>query len=259
MAQVIDVSMFFNEYDVLRIRLEELYPVVDKFIITENNRTLRGADKPYYLTENFDQFAKYADKIEIFRQDDNTVSFNTDPGAAAWERESWQRNSVVERLEGCDPNDIIIFGDVDEIPRRSVVANADPQDILRIELQDFSVGINLWNGWYISDKIVRYRVLDTMTPQQIRKYDDGEWIRQAGWHFSSIGSADHISNKFHSFAHSEIDTADISAPDALQRRIDNKEDIAGRGFRLEAYEIDDSWPEEIKNNREFWRKYEWVV
>ncbi len=33
-------------------------------------------------------------------------------------------------------------------------------------------------------------------------------------------------------------------------------DILGDGHEYVRLEIDDTWPEAIKNNREYWRKYE---
>jgi len=44
---IIDIFPFFNEFEILKIRLEELYNFVDKFVIVENNYSFRGNKKEY--------------------------------------------------------------------------------------------------------------------------------------------------------------------------------------------------------------------
>ena len=63
MSKVYDCFMFFNELDLLEIRLETLDPYVDYFVISECDSTFSGIDKPYVFEKNKDKFAKFADKI----------------------------------------------------------------------------------------------------------------------------------------------------------------------------------------------------
>ncbi|MBW2533223.1 MAG: glycosyl transferase GT17 family protein, partial [Deltaproteobacteria bacterium] len=42
---IYDCFPFFNELDLLKIRLEELRPVVDRFVLVEATRTFGGAVK----------------------------------------------------------------------------------------------------------------------------------------------------------------------------------------------------------------------
>ena len=49
---IVDCFMFYNELDILQIRLKELYDVVDYFIIIEATKTHSNRDKPLYFTEN---------------------------------------------------------------------------------------------------------------------------------------------------------------------------------------------------------------
>ena len=44
--KIIDVFPFFNELDLLEIRLNTLDPYVDHFILTESTKTNSGIDKP---------------------------------------------------------------------------------------------------------------------------------------------------------------------------------------------------------------------
>jgi beta-1,4-mannosyl-glycoprotein beta-1,4-N-acetylglucosaminyltransferase len=54
--KVIDVFPFFNELDILEIRLNILDPYVDCFILSEATKTFSGLDKPLYYQENKDRF-----------------------------------------------------------------------------------------------------------------------------------------------------------------------------------------------------------
>jgi hypothetical protein len=49
---LIDAFPLFNELDILELRLTELSPAVDRFVIVEANRTHKGTLKPLYYAEN---------------------------------------------------------------------------------------------------------------------------------------------------------------------------------------------------------------
>ena len=55
MSKVYDCFMFFNELDLLEIRLETLDPYVDYFVISECDSTFSGIDKPYVFEKNKDK------------------------------------------------------------------------------------------------------------------------------------------------------------------------------------------------------------
>ena len=60
---IYDCFPFFNELDLLEIRLNELSGVVDRFVLSEAELTHNGDRKPLYFNEHKDRFAKFADKI----------------------------------------------------------------------------------------------------------------------------------------------------------------------------------------------------
>ena len=45
LRKIVDVSMFFNEVELLEIRLSALNNKVDKFIVIESSQTFSGAKK----------------------------------------------------------------------------------------------------------------------------------------------------------------------------------------------------------------------
>ena len=62
-GEIYDCCIFFNEIDLLQIRLKELYDYVDHFVIVEAEETHRGVPKPLHFPANQHLFAKYLDKI----------------------------------------------------------------------------------------------------------------------------------------------------------------------------------------------------
>ena len=44
---VYDCFLFFNELELLEVRLNEMASFVDKFVIVEASETFRGAPKPF--------------------------------------------------------------------------------------------------------------------------------------------------------------------------------------------------------------------
>ena len=62
-SKVYDCFTFFNEFELLEIRLNLLNEVVDKFVLVEATKTYQGKEKPLFYNENKDKFAKFQDKI----------------------------------------------------------------------------------------------------------------------------------------------------------------------------------------------------
>ena len=90
--KVFDCFTFWHEFLALEIRLEELYEVVDYFIIIESKYTHTGEMKPFYLRENLYKFTKYADKIILV----NDVNFYKNHSAI--ERGNYQRGLIDNEL-----------------------------------------------------------------------------------------------------------------------------------------------------------------
>ena len=106
---VYDCFQFFNELDILKLRLHIMNPVVDRFVISEATETFSGNPKPLYYEENKEMFAEFADKIIHVVVDDTPPGYTHD-------RDTFQKNAVGRGLKDCTEEDIIIFSDLDEIP-----------------------------------------------------------------------------------------------------------------------------------------------
>ena len=142
MAKIYDVFTFFNELDMLEMRLEMLDQYVDKFVLIECVETFSGKPKPLYYEENKLRFKKYHHKIihhitydppksyEDLRQrilDPNTdeltkqisiqalTSSNVPPGQLHWLKEFYQKENIRRALLELEDDDLCFITDLDEI------------------------------------------------------------------------------------------------------------------------------------------------
>ena len=74
--KIYDGFIFFNELDLLDIRLNTMYDVVDYFILVESSVTHQGTPKPYIFEENKERFSKYLDKIIHIKIDNTPDDFS---------------------------------------------------------------------------------------------------------------------------------------------------------------------------------------
>jgi len=127
---VIDSFIFNNELDLLELRLSQLDEVVDKFVFVEANTTFMGQGKPYYFAENRERFARWNHKIVA-------LSLALPHNGNGWAYESSPREALRSTIQSIstNPNDTLVFSDLDEIPNPIVVDNYEPAMGLRNLLQ----------------------------------------------------------------------------------------------------------------------------
>lgn len=218
--KIYDCFTFFNEFELLELRLRELYNHVDYFVLVEANRTFQNQQKPFYYQDHAERFKKWADKIiHVAVQD---MPQDTD----AWGRERYQRDSIAQGIAAADPLDIIMIGDVDEIPRPGTVQRlrTSPGSVWGFRMPLFNFKYNymmvtqdlytVWSG------AVRKQVLSSAEDfRRMRhvlhgfalNHSDGnlEIVEHAGWHFTYLGTEDFARSKIQSFAHSETNKPEI--------------------------------------------------
>jgi beta-1,4-mannosyl-glycoprotein beta-1,4-N-acetylglucosaminyltransferase len=117
--RVFDCFTFFNELDVLEIRLAELDPLVDFFVLVEATRTFTGKPKPLYYADNRQRYERYTHKIIHVVVDDLPLDAPTH-----WIRESYQRDCIIRGLAQARPDDRILISDCDEIPKPDILRRA---------------------------------------------------------------------------------------------------------------------------------------
>jgi len=200
--KIYDCFLFFNENDLLEVRLHELDSVVDYFIIVESEYTFTQKKKSI----NFDheRFAKFKDKI-IYICNKKFIKI-PDP----WHSEKIQRNLLSEGLKKASPNDLIMLSDLDEIPKSSSVIEAFykiygedvPNVAFEMDLFSYKLNNKCTNCKpYDCSVATRYKYIQDM--ETFRRKKSSNKIKNAGWHFSSIGEPEEIILKLESFSHRE--------------------------------------------------------
>jgi beta-1,4-mannosyl-glycoprotein beta-1,4-N-acetylglucosaminyltransferase len=248
---VYDVFPFFNELDILDIRLNTLNSVVDYFLITEATTTFSGMEKKLFLSENIDLFSKFRDKIIIQVVDDV-------PDLGPFERDWYQRDQAKVILsESLNENDLILYGDVDEIPKPESVILASKELSETIKIIHFAQNLNYYylnlmetSGTLISyageyENIMHKKWLGTtlskwsyaeqFTMTELRNPEHkkvGFRMDDGGWHFSYVGgeygaSVEQRSKiKVASSAHQELNNKKIVRK--IGKRTSKHKDIFGR-------------------------------
>lgn len=266
--KIFDGFLFFNEFDVLELRLNELCDVVDYFVLVEAPCTHTGQPKPLYFREQAERFRPFADKIIHIIVDDMPAT--ADP----WQRDSFQRNAIARGLGDLAADDFVMISDVDEIPRREVVAalRQERGDMvgLRMPLSYFRVNfVNVQGAphtvWTVA---VRGRCLTT--PQAVRdsraRLARNRWrdrwrcafrvIPYAGWHFSYLGGEEHVRGKVRAFTHQEFNRDELMAGLDLEQLMAGGRDVFQRpGFTWTTVAVDDTFPQAIRHAPERFASY----
>lgn len=226
MKKLIDCFTFNNEFDMLELRLSEIYEVVDKFVIVEANSTFKGDAKPFYLEENKERYKKWEDKII------HVKCIIPDSIKGAWDRERYQRNSFVPSLYylGLTDDDLVMITDVDEIPNFDTISYIKDYDLKGLYKLEMVIHVaSLYNKlaypkWY-HPKIADWGTLKGRTPDSCRSDFNCQWWENAGWHLTYFGGPKDIENKINSFSHQEFNREEFKQRESIIERVRNGEDI----------------------------------
>ena len=235
--RIIDSFIFYNELDLLNMRLHELNDYVDYFVLVEATETFTGKSKPLHYEENKDRFEQFQDKI-IHEIVDDMPETDT-----PWDREHHQRNRIpaalddLERYYGLNEEDVILVSDVDEVPNlRSLRLNLlSPRHAKHINVfhqrffyYNFSCeDKDGWKGTMSFPYEMTGNVdLNRLRRDRYRKKDKRVNIfPRGGWHCSYFGGADKIIDKIEQFSHQELNEDKYKNKETIEKLIENKEDI----------------------------------
>lgn len=234
---IIDCCTFLNELDMLEARLEYLNDHVDYFVVVESNYTFNGNEKPYHIKANMDRFEKYGDRFIYLPLEVSIAGYDfTDLQARnQWAMERQQRNAMAQPLDRFAPEDIVIFGDLDEIPNRNVIQEAaqlvrNGERVIAFE-QDFfyfnldQINASKWPGTLIST-VSQVRAF---TPQLFRdnRYTYPRY-HNSGWHLSYWGAPRQIQYKIDNFSHQEVNLPHFNNIDNIVASIAIGKDLYNR-------------------------------
>ncbi|QYJ67455.1 hypothetical protein [Flavobacterium litorale] len=270
---VYDCFIFFNELDILEVRLNELNDIVDKFVLVEADRTFQNNPKPFIFEENKERFSKFLDKIIHIKLTSYPLFIPIINPFSPWKLEFYQRDSVVKGLKGCKPDDIIMISDVDEIPRASVLKERIAKginEIYGLKMDMFMFFFNnkiVYDAGSLMDKkesesgiwhctaLLPYKLLKKK-PYRLRKTimrtkRKGEVYKilpNAGWHFTYMGGVEMIKKKLESFSHTEYNFEEFKNEAAINQKIQEGRDLFGRDMEFEIANPEEVLPKYL--NRE---------
>jgi len=269
---VYDCFQFFNELDILKIRLNVLSTVVDRFVISEATETFSGLKKPLYYEENKALFAEFADRII------HVVVEDTPQGDTHY-RDTFQKNAVTRGLKGCTDDDIILFSDLDEIPNpdkiKEILQNFQEDKIYHfaqrlfycyLNMEEVSGSLLSYAGEFegvarkkwIGTKMLSYKLLreQNLLLGELRfpeRKEIGIRVEDGGWHFGYMGGhgekdiKKRVQEKVVSAAHQEYNSRHVLSN--VTDQIKDGKDIFGRNAKFVRCEIDESYPQYIREHQ----------
>lgn len=276
---VIDCIPFFNELDILKLRLHILDPLVDRFVIEEATHTFSGLPKELCFEKNREMFEEFLPKITYLVVDNSPKEISTH------ERDKFQKNALAKALIDASDEDVLILSDVDEIPNPAVlqelVKRFDPDKIYHLAQRNFYCYLNMeevsgnllsitgefpgverrmWLGTKVFAKknipesgIIDLREISPEDPRSVR-------VADGGWHFGYMGSchetdvSKRVGTKVVAAAHQEYNTEDVLAE--VKDRLILGEDIFGRNAVFQWAVVDESYPQYLLEHKS---EYDYLI
>jgi tetratricopeptide (TPR) repeat protein len=206
--RIFNLVPFNDELTMLELRLAEMAPWVDRFVIVEARHTFTGADKPLYFQEAKARFSAYADKLLH-------VVVDAPPPyvQAPWARDFHQRDMAIKALDGlASADDLVLLTDADEIVDHRALEGFEADfACLRMKLYRFFL-----NYRPSTNNQPERRTAAVFKANYVLRYGSSYarfalsrttnlWpvVGHAGWHFTSMRDPAGIVAKVNSYAHQE--------------------------------------------------------
>ena len=232
--KIFDCFKFFNELELLELRLMELYDTVDYFVLVEANKTHTGNDKEYIFEQNKYMFEEYMDKIIHIKVDDlpgYSKNDNSKPEGGIWQSENFQRNCIMRGLvDHAEHGDKIIVSDLDEIPNTDTIkAHVNNPNPVTFRQELFYYYVNCKQNCHWDGPIMAtYGTFNS--PQQLRNLARGarNVVPNGGWHYSFMGGPERVRFKVENIAESHYIIDNVGSVDEIKEKMENQTDLWNR-------------------------------
>jgi len=262
--RIFDCFTYYDEDMLLELRLNVLYPHVDKFIIIESKQT--DLNEIRELNFNIKNFERFKDKIEYCPIENLTVDKSLKL-KKNWSKhhlmDQSRRNQISNFIGEASENDWIIVSDVDEIPNPKVFQFFDAKKKYAFFEQIlYQYKFNLLNysdpNWYGSRICVKKFL---KSPQWLRDFKikkkinffkrlifNPQIIKNGGWHFNSVKKPADLIKKFKYFCHAD-DYKKVLDEKLIKEKIEKLEVLYDRNHELRKVNIDSSYPDYFLENK----------
>lgn len=242
---IYDTFMVNDELDLLECRIVELADIPDLVhVAIEADVDHQDHRKPFYLSENLDRFDAWADRLRVVRATGlPTFEENWDP----WSRERSQREWAAAGMEDADDHDVVLHGDLDEIPSALGARNVRPNGTAVFQQRLYCFAVDLlhpepWNGTVacLARDVERFGGFAAL--RDMRNIAPAFPGALTGWHLSWLGGHEATIRKLNSFCHPEIERRTRAG---LETDEFVRDGYHVDGKKLLPVEVDDTWPKWI--------------
>ncbi|MFL6206828.1 MAG: hypothetical protein ACJ739_15920 [Acidimicrobiales bacterium] len=216
-----DAFLFNDELHLLEVRMRLLAGTVDHVLVVEGTSTFSGLPKPLHFAEAGLDTSWFPGTVHAV-----VVPLPVGDGEA-WDRENAQRRAIGDHLTAhADPSDLLLIGDVDELPRPPVLRRLEQtlREPARLRMVDALYYAN-WHQprpWTLGPIVTRLDGFDHPSVRGTlgeRLGDDDrfveEYVPDAGWHLSFLGGPDAVVTKLAAYSHQELNTSGNRRPEFL--------------------------------------------
>lgn len=257
MSLVYDCFMLHNELDMAELRMRELANSVDYHVIVEARETHSGLSKELnYPTLECRLPSWLSEKVIYITLD----SLQDENGSRdAWKKEAYHRSQIAQGLVNCNPDDLVIVSDCDEIVNPDVIPLIGDKAGLTLTLYYYNFHTKSPDFWGIG--ATRWGIYQDVNGIRTNAMG-GKQIDNAGWHFSYMGNADFIVDKVRSFMHFDLAQQVGITKESIEYALKTGTDLFKRGdyFILEDYPLGDMshLPKTIRENVEHYKELGWL-
>lgn len=276
--KIFDTFTFYNELDLLELRMNILGDTVDYFVINEATITFTGKKKPLYFAENKERFKKWEDKIIHHVLDDNNETLEKYWEGVPYHRSMmeddiyklplhYQRacfhkdSAIYALLDHAQDDDIILTSDADEIANPETIKAIsewfDPSNhyVLKGPVYYYYLNLLCEKEW-MGTRVSTMKMLKTMSVDKLRQSHQDAWkVEDGSWHWSFFGDADTVRAKMDAYEHQENNLPEFR--NSMEERIEKGVDPFGRDYLYtpQVVPIDDTFPEYIIQNKDKLAKF----
>ena len=262
--KIYDCCIYFDENLMLDMRFNILNEHVDKFVVVEATRDHSGNSKK--LNFNINNFQKFKEKIIYHVVEDipQEVTNYKKGWSPNFYRENFHRDSISKAIENCDPEDLILISDADEIPNFDAIKNSKIKKFALLRQKNFYYKINLQseNEWIGTGVCFKKHL---KSPQWLRNkrflrrgflrrlFFKTQIINNGGWHFSFLKTPEDIIKKMNAYGHGEL--AFQADKQKIEDSIKSKEFFINPKVKLKRVPIDKTYPKYINNNLSIFKNW----